>query len=395
MNLLSEKMNLPDQIMSVPSSERNSSKNHPTDALFNNDLMAIAQFDVNLKLQKVSKQFLAILDIPFLHSKGLNILDLDLENKISFSNQINRLANGEMKSCSYASHYKSKWEGNKVDKFLELKISGFFEDQKFRGGFIIVEDQTESIKTQNSLKEKIYSLSLKNQNDSSANHSGGNHLNNFAHMCSHDMKEPLRMICNFAKLIEKRAGEHLDPVSREYMQYVVGGAQNINTLISDLMNYIDTTTHEMRKQEIVVSDIFLLLQKGFHSEFKEHEIELSIGIIPDAIQGDYGMIKTVFKNLIHNAIKFRNPEVKTQISISGKDMGRFWQFSVEDNGIGIQDEYKERIFELFKRLHSKQVYKGSGIGLSVVEEIVKKHGGKIWVESELEKKSIFHFTISR
>jgi len=387
-------MNLTNQFMSVSPNDEDTPKMHPTEALFNNDLFAIAQFDVNLKLQKVSEQFLAILDIPFIHYKGLNILDLDMEDKTSFSNQINQLANGEMKSCAFVSPYNSNWEGQKSDKIIEFKVTGFFENQRFKGGFLIVEDKTKSIALQNSLQEKINHLSLKQQTTNSPN-DGNDHLSNFAHMCSHDMKEPLRMICNFSKLIERRAGEHLDPVSKEYMQYVVGGAQNINTLISDLMNYIDTTQHEMKEQEIVLSDIFLLLQKDFHREFREHGIEFSVGLVPDTIRGDLGKIKTVFKILIHNAIKFRNPEVNTQILITGKDLGRFWQFSVEDNGIGFQDEYKEKIFELFKRLHSKQVYKGSGIGLSVAHEIVKKHEGKIWAESTLTKQSIFHFTISK
>lgn len=394
MNLLSEKMNLSNQNVSVTSYERKTSCIHPTEALFNNDLIAIAHFDVNLKLQKVSEQFLAILDIPHIHFKGLNILDLNLENKISFSKQINQLANGELKSCTFTSNYKSNWEGTKSTKIIDFKITGIFENQKFKGGFILVDDQTATTKNLNTLKEKIYSLSLKNKTTSSANENS-DHLNNFAHMCSHDMKEPLRMICNFAKLIEKRAGEHLDPVSKEYMQYVVGGAQNINTLITDLMSYIDTTQHEMRRQEIVMTDVFLLLKKDFHQEINELGVEFTMGLTPETIQADLGMIKTVFKNIIHNAIKFRNTEASTKISITGKDLGRFWQFSVEDNGIGIQEEYKEGIFELFKRLHSKQVYKGSGIGLSVAQEIVKKHNGKIWVESVLGQKSVFHFTISK
>ncbi|MEL6924896.1 MAG: ATP-binding protein [Bacteroidota bacterium] len=384
-------MNLPNPTLSLSDASGSNQANHLMEALFDSSILAIGLFDVHLRLQRTNAPFIALFEGTDLANPGTSLMELPLEEPRLLADELQELANGH-KDAFVINVRLTQALGRPC--YLQLKVQGCFEDGRFTGGALFVEDCTQQRNQEEGLREKIYQLSLKYKSLKNTD-SPNVHLNNFAHMASHDMKEPLRMICNFSKLIERRMGDQLDPVSKEYMDYVVGGAHNINTLVKNLMSYTAVCQQEPRRQPVQTEDVFLLLQREMEEELAAADAQLKIGDMPASIVADQAMLKVVFKKLIHNALKFRSEDRPASVEVRGMDMGPFWQFQVTDNGIGIQREFQDQVFELFKRLHSKHQYPGSGIGLSIAGKIVTKHGGKMWVESEYGRGSTFYLTISR
>ena len=219
-------------------------------------------------------------------------------------------------------------------------------------------------------------------------------LQQFAYIVSHDLQEPLRNISSFTQLLERRYKGQLDPNADEFIDYIVDGSKRMQNLIDDLLGYTKLETNERKfektKLEEVVQDVLSNLRILIH----ENIAEINHDPLPE-IMGDKNQLILLFQNLIGNAIKFKKPDETPKIHISahkGKN-DREYIFSVSDNGIGIDPKQSERIFEVFKRLHTRNEYSGTGIGLAICRKIVERHGGRIWVESEQGKGSTFYFTI--
>lgn len=217
-------------------------------------------------------------------------------------------------------------------------------------------------------------------------------LEQFAYVASHDLQEPLRMITSYLQLLENRYKDKLDKDANEFIAFAVDGSARMKILILSLLEY--SRVNRVKPFEEI--DVNLLLKDvlaNLSNSIKESNAVIKIDDLPK-IKGDHLLIGQLFQNLIENGIKFRkdkNPE----IIISGKKENNEYLFSVKDNGIGIQKEYMNKIFVIFQRLNSKEKYPGTGIGLAICKKIVEKHGGKIWVESEMEKGSTFYFTIKQ
>ncbi len=220
-----------------------------------------------------------------------------------------------------------------------------------------------------------------------------NELQQFAYVASHDLQEPLRTISSFTQLLERRYKEKLDPDADEFIEYVVEAAQRMQQMILDLLEYsrIMTTGGKFIKidpNEALNTALFYL--KGL---IEDCNVKITHDELPIII-ADQGQLTKVFQNLISNSIKFSKPDEPPKIHISAElSENREYIFSVRDNGIGMDPQYAERIFTIFQRLHTLDEYQGTGIGLAVVKRIIERHGGKIWVESELGVGSTFYFTI--
>ena len=251
----------------------------------------------------------------------------------------------------------------------------------------IFRDITARKKAEEALKEK--NIELRKYIDSNLQ------LENFAYVASHDMKEPLRNIGNFTQLLHRRYHHLMDEDGKEFIDYIIKGVKSMNLLIDDLLSYSRVNSEdydlESADKETVISSIKYNVNKAL----KERNATLTIKKFPDTIRVNKTMCVQLFQNLIINGIKFTPSDIRPQIVIDTLDKGEYWQFSVQDNGIGIAPEYHERIFILFKKLHNKTEYKGTGIGLSICKKIVEKHGGKIWVESEKGRGATFYFTIPK
>ncbi|MDN4165958.1 PAS domain S-box protein [Cytophagales bacterium LB-30] len=216
----------------------------------------------------------------------------------------------------------------------------------------------------------------------------------FAATASHDMKEPLRMIKSFMELLQKDYAPQLDEKAQKYIYYATDGAQRMNVLIEDLLAYAqignDDTAPEPIDTKALVGDI-LKLQAAV---IEEKKAQVAVGNLP-AIRGKRVPIKLLFQNLISNALKYQAPDRVPHIEISGHESATHWHFSVKDNGIGIKPEYFDRIFQLFKRLHTRSEYAGTGMGLAICKKIVEQHGGEIRVESVPFEGSTFHFSLAK
>lgn len=219
-------------------------------------------------------------------------------------------------------------------------------------------------------------------------------LERFASVASHDLKEPLRMVINFLQLLERKYKGKLDEKADQYIHFAVDASKRMNELISDLLEFTKIGNENAALEEIDLNHL-VKEQEGYFSALLE-ECGGSITFSPlPVISGKKVPINLLFRNLIGNSIKYRKQDVSPQITIQSKEYPDFWEFSVEDNGIGFDPSYSQEIFELFKRLQTRQDYSGSGLGLAICKKITEQHGGKIWADSLPGKGSKFHFTLGK
>jgi PAS domain S-box-containing protein len=218
-------------------------------------------------------------------------------------------------------------------------------------------------------------------------------LEQFASVASHDLQEPLRMISSYTQLLEKRYKGQLDDKAKKYITYAVDGAIRMQALINDLLTYSRIGT-QGRLLELTDSHSALGgAIRNLAALIKEKRAIITNDNLP-MVLADASQLILVFQNLLANAIKFRGKDIP-RIHVSAQDHGREWVFSVKDNGIGIESQHAERVFVIFQRLHTREEYPGTGIGLAVCKQIVERHGGKIWFESEPGNGTTFFFTIPK
>jgi light-regulated signal transduction histidine kinase (bacteriophytochrome) len=216
-------------------------------------------------------------------------------------------------------------------------------------------------------------------------------LRQFAYIASHDLQEPLRTVASYTQLLEKRYRSQLEGDALEFMGYIVEGVHRMHALLNDMLNYSRASEKQQEVRKPV--DTAVVLQgaiRNLEAAIRDSGAQISADSLP-VVYGDRAQLVQVMQNLIGNAIKYRSSE-PPRICVSAVQDGRFWQISVKDNGIGIDPQYSERVFGIFKRLHGKEV-PGTGMGLAICKKIVERHGGRIWVESVPGRGCAFHFTI--
>ena len=216
-------------------------------------------------------------------------------------------------------------------------------------------------------------------------------LQQFAYVASHDLKEPLRMISSFLQLLEKRQADKLDEESKEFIEFAVTGAQRLDSLINDLLEYSKVANKKREFNNVNLNDILKQTILNLKSVINDNNAEITYNELP-TIKGDEQLLTQLFQNLISNSIKYRR-EIIPKINISAMHESSQYLFKLKDNGIGISPKHLDKIFTIFQRLHSKEEYEGTGIGLAIVQKIVHQHGGEVWAESKPGKGSTFYFTI--
>jgi PAS domain S-box-containing protein len=243
-----------------------------------------------------------------------------------------------------------------------------------------VADVTEQKRAEEQLEQTVQGLKRSNEE-----------LEQFAYVASHDLQEPLRMVGNYTQLLARRYKGKLDTDADEFIAYAVDGAKRMQTLINDLLALSRVSK---RGKELVATDAEAVLDRTLR-DLGPAAAESGVTITHDPLPmvlADDGQLGQVFQNLIGNAIRFHGDQ-SPQIHVSAQRDGSGYVFSVKDNGIGIAPEYFERIFVIFQRLHGRESYPGTGIGLAVCKKIVERHGGRIWVESEPGQGAAFYFTM--
>jgi PAS domain S-box-containing protein len=219
-------------------------------------------------------------------------------------------------------------------------------------------------------------------------------LERFAYVASHDLQEPLRMVSSFMNLLQKKYNNQLDETANQYINFAVDGSNRMKQLITDLLRYSQVGVKLKSAEHVDLYNTLAELQIVFQHKILATGTSIFSVNLPTvfAVKTD---IEQLLQNLIGNAIKYQTPASKPIIHITGEERQDDWLISVQDNGIGISPSFKDKIFVVFQRLHNKDAYGGTGIGLSICKKIVDRTGGKIWVESELGKGSTFYFTIPK
>jgi signal transduction histidine kinase len=216
-------------------------------------------------------------------------------------------------------------------------------------------------------------------------------LEQFAYVASHDLQEPLRMVTSFAGLLARRYQGKLDGEAEEFIAHVSDGAKRMQGLIQDLLSYSRVGTQCKEFAPVDCDAVLRGTLIGLHVAIEESGAAVTHDPLPN-VNGDEVQLGRLFQNLLSNAIKYRSreaPEVHVSCRLEGND----WLFAVRDNGIGIDPRYTNKLFVIFQRLHTREEYPGTGIGLAICKKIVERHGGKIWVESDLGKGAAFLFTL--
>ena len=219
-------------------------------------------------------------------------------------------------------------------------------------------------------------------------------LEEFAYTVSHDLKEPLRMVRSFMNLLENKYKDQLDQQAQKYIHFAVDGAERMNGLIDDLLEFSRVGRRYKKTEKIDLNRLLDEVASNYMHEINEGNISIQVEDLPEII-GVPVSLKLLFQNLISNGLKFQSGDKKPVVTVSCKEMENVWQFAVSDNGIGIDESHFERIFKLFKRLHTHEEFSGSGAGLAICKKVVEQHRGEIWVESEEGKGSTFYFTLKK
>ncbi|KTD54721.1 ATP-binding protein [Legionella quateirensis] len=216
-------------------------------------------------------------------------------------------------------------------------------------------------------------------------------LQQFAYIASHDLQEPLRVITSYLQLIERRYKDHLDQDANEFIAFAVNAAEKLQRMIMDLLAYSRVGTKGNPFSETDCNKVLKQAIDNLKVVIDETKAVIVSDDLP-VLMADENQLVVVFQNLLSNAIKFRKPNQTPEIKISIEKKEHVWLFSIKDNGIGIDMQYKDKLFIIFKRLVSSQ-FSGNGIGLALCKRIIQRHKGQIWVDSEVNKGSTFYFTI--
>ena len=217
-------------------------------------------------------------------------------------------------------------------------------------------------------------------------------LEQFAYVASHDLQEPLRMVSSYIGLLERKYKGKLDEKADTYIHFAVDGARRMQKLIEGLLTYSRVASRGRPFVSVDLNRTFEDAVTNLSAAIKDTGARIAKEDLP-VVMGDETQMLQLFQNLIGNALKFQNSRVPPEIRIACAKQAKDWTFSIQDNGIGIEQKYFEQVFRIFQRLHSQQEYAGAGIGLAVCKKIVERHGGRIWVESEFGKGTTFLFTI--
>lgn len=217
-------------------------------------------------------------------------------------------------------------------------------------------------------------------------------LEQFAYSASHDLQEPLRQIAIYSELLEEKFADRLDGKGLRYLEYCVDGAHRMEMLISGLLAYSQASRAFLAApQRVNLDDVIETVRKNLAAAIAETDAEIVAPDLPP-VSGDPVPLVHLFQNLVSNSLKYRSPQ-RPRVGIAAQREGAMWRFSVSDNGIGIPPEFHTQVFGMFKRLHDRSEYPGTGIGLAICQKIVERYGGRIWVESEPGRGSTFLFTL--
>ncbi|MEU4530767.1 ATP-binding protein [Micromonospora ureilytica] len=217
-------------------------------------------------------------------------------------------------------------------------------------------------------------------------------LEQFAYVASHDLQEPLRKVASFCQLLQRRYAGQLDERADQYIAFAVDGAQRMQRLINDLLAFSRIGRLTTGFVEVDLNKVMGDVAGQTEAARQYADAELTWTELP-VISGEEPLLTNLLANLVSNSIKFRRPDVPSKVHVSARLVGAEWEITCQDNGIGIEPEFADKIFVIFQRLHSKDAYPGTGIGLAIVKKIVEYHGGRVWVDTDVPEGTAIRFTL--
>ncbi|WP_407318223.1 ATP-binding protein [Isoptericola halotolerans] len=219
-------------------------------------------------------------------------------------------------------------------------------------------------------------------------------LEQFAYVASHDLQEPLRKVASFTQLLQKRYGDQLDERADQYIAFAVDGAHRMQRLIQDLLSFSRVGRSGAPPEDVDLEVLMGQVLADLSERVEEEAAEVTHDPLP-VVRGERGLLLLLLRNVVGNALKFRHPDRPPRVHVSAApaDDGTGWELSCRDNGIGIDPQYAERVFVIFQRLHPKEVYSGTGIGLALVKRVVEHHGGRVWIDTGATQGATIRWTL--
>lgn len=218
-------------------------------------------------------------------------------------------------------------------------------------------------------------------------------LQSFAYIVSHDLREPLRSISGFSRLLQRKLGATLEPEAQQYLEFINDGTRRLQELIDGLADYARASAAIEQPRPVVLDQVVAKVLTQLAVVIHDSGAQVDADALPQ-VEGDPLRLTQLFRNLIANALKFRS-DAPPRIRVYVEDAGEQWRLAVADNGIGIDPKHAQRVFEVFQRLHAREEYPGTGIGLALCRKIVESHGGRIWMESQAGKGATVFFTLPK
>ncbi len=347
-----------------------------------NTPMAVVEWDSDFKVTRWAGEAESIFGWSASEAVGKPVMDLNMiyEPDISIVNAtIAKLTDGLSKKV--VSTNRNVTRDGRIITCTWYNSALMDEKGRTTSVLSMVLDISARVQAEKELKDNADRLAISNAE-----------LQQFAYVASHDLQEPLRMVVSYLTLLERKYNDAMEPNAREYIKNAVEGGERMRALIDALLAYsrLDTKGEEFQKVDMgeVVDKVIMNLKVLIE------ETKSEIVIVPmPIITADESQMVQLLQNLVGNAIKFRKAE-RPKVHISAERNDDMWKFAVADNGIGLDTRYSERVFQMFQRLHTKEEYPGTGVGLAVAKKIVEHHGGRIWFESEAGQGTTFYFTIN-
>lgn len=268
------------------------------------------------------------------------------------------------------------------------------EDGVKEGIIMIFNDVTERVQQAKIIQQQIKDLNAKNEElkkyiDSNLQ------LENFAYIASHDLKAPIRSVISFAKLLTDSADDKLSDKEGKFLKIITDSSEHMRELIDDLLIFSRVNTTNTVLDEVDVNEMIQSILSDLQQDMIKYEATLDISDLPKKIIADKTKIRQVFQNLIANGMKFQGDGVKPVVKITGIESRDHWSFEICDNGIGIDQKHIDKIFLLFQKLHSKDKYEGSGMGLAICKKVIEQHEGEIYAKNNEERGCTIGFTVSK
>jgi PAS domain S-box-containing protein len=341
----------------------------------------IVAIDVDQRITLVNQKGSELLGYPEDQIIGKNWFDTFLPERLRQQVKcvFDKLVTGEAEPVEY---FENPVLSSTGDERLIAWHNRVIRDAKgnITGTLSSGEDITERVRAEHSLRLTMADLERSNRE-----------LEQFAYVASHDLQEPLRMVSSYTQLLARRYGDRLDQDAHEFIGYAVDGAERMQRLINDLLAYSRVGTRGKPFEETDCVRVLDRVLNNLQLLIDDTGAEITCDRLPTVMADDSQMME-LFQNLLDNAIRF-HAQAPPWVHVEAQRQGKEWLFSVSDNGIGIDPEYHDRIFVIFQRLHTRDEYPGTGIGLAICKRIVERHGGRIWVESQLGEGAKFYFTI--